>query len=157
MESESTHAVRRPAASPASAARSSVARLRQYDESLLVDCHPMIVAAKLLLFFIALLHVYILVLEMFLWRTRARRIFGMSAEQAETTATLAKNQGLYNGFLAAGLFWAEFSRTDFAARACFFLACVLIAGVYGGVTANRRILYIQALPAAAALAAVWLS
>ena len=157
MESESTHAVRRPAASPASAARSSVARLRQYDESLLVDCHPMIVAAKLLLFFIALLHVYILVLEMFLWRTRARRIFGMSAEQAETTATLAKNQGLYNGFLAAGLFWAESSRTDFAARAYFFLACVLIAGVYGSLTANRRILYIQALPAAAALAAVWLS
>ena len=117
----------------------------------------MIVAAKLLVFFIALLHVYILVLEMFLWRTRARRIFGMSAEQAETTATLAKNQGLYNGFLAAGLFWAEFSRVDFAARAYFFLACVLIAGVYGGLTANRRILYIQALPAAAALAAVWLS
>ena len=157
MESESTHAVRRPAASPASAARSSVARLRQYDESLLVDCHPMIVAAKLLLFFIALLHVYILVLEMFLWRTRARRIFGMSVEQAEATATLAKNQGLYNGFLAAGLFWAELSRTDFAARAYFFLACVLIAGVYGSLTANRRILYIQALPAAAALAAVWLS
>jgi len=117
----------------------------------------MIVAAKLLVFFIALLHVYILVLEMFLWRTRARRIFGMSAEQAETTATLAKNQGLYNGFLAAGLFWAEFSRTDFAARAYSFLACVLIAGVYGGLTANRRILYVQALPAAAALAAVWLS
>jgi len=81
----------------------------------------------------------------------------MSAEQAETTATLAKNQGLYNGFLAAGLFWAEFSRTDFAARAYSFLACVLIAGVYGGLTANRRILYVQALPAAAALAAVWLS
>ena len=60
-------------------------------------------------------------------------------------------------FLAAGLFWAEFSRTDFAARAYFFLACVLIAGVYGSLTANRRILYIQALPAAAALAAVWLS
>ena len=117
----------------------------------------MIVAAKLLVFFIALLHVYILVLEMFLWRTRARRIFGMSAEEAETTATLAKNQGLYNGFLAAGLIWAEFSRSDFAARAYFFLACVLIAGVYGSLTANRRILYIQALPAAAALAAVWLS
>jgi len=117
----------------------------------------MIVAAKLLLFFIALLHVYILVLEMFLWRTRARRIFGICSEQAATTATLAKNQGLYNGFLAAGLFWAELSRTDFAARAYFFLACVLIAGVYGSLTANRRILYMQALPAAAALAAVWLS
>ncbi len=59
--------------------------------------------------------------------------------------------------LEPGLFWADLSRTDFAARACFFLACVLIAGVYGGLTANRRILYIQALPAAAALAAVWLS
>jgi putative membrane protein len=117
----------------------------------------MIVAAKVLVFVIALLHVYILVLEMFLWRTRARRIFGMSEEQAETTATLAKNQGLYNGFLAAGLFWAGFASSDFASRAYFFLACVLIAGVYGGVTANRRILYIQALPAAAALAAVWFS
>jgi len=60
-------------------------------------------------------------------------------------------------FFAAGLFWAGFSRDDFAARTVFFLSCVLIAGVYGGFTANRRILYVQALPAAAALAAVWLS
>ena len=117
----------------------------------------MLAVARTLILFIALLHVYILVLEMFLWRTRARRIFGMSAEQAEATATLAKNQGLYNGFLAAGLFWADLSRTDFAPRAYFFLACVLAAGVYGGLTANRRILYVQALPAALALAALWLS
>src|SRR5258708_18701193 len=120
-------------------------------EPLLVDCHSMIVAAKVLVFFIALLHVYILVIEMFLWRTRARRIFGMSAEQAETTATLAKNQGLYNGFRAAGLFWADFSRTDFAARAYFFLACVLIAGVYGSLTAHPRLLYMQPPPSPAAL------
>jgi putative membrane protein len=117
----------------------------------------MIVAARILVVFIALLHLYILVLEMFLWRTRARRIFGMTAEQAEATATLAKNQGLYNGFLAAGLSWATFSHADFAPRAQFFLACVLVAGVYGGMTANRRILYVQALPAALGLAALWLS
>ena len=116
----------------------------------------MIVAAKLLVFFIALLHVYILVLEMFLWRTRARRIFGMSAEQAETTATLAKNQGLYNGFLAAGLVWAVCSRSDFAPRATFFLACVALAGIFGAVTVTRRIFYVQAFPALVALAVLWI-
>jgi putative membrane protein len=117
----------------------------------------MIATARILVLCIALLHVYILVLEMFLWRTRARRLFGMSAEQVEATATLAKNQGLYNGFLVAGLLWADLSRTDFAPRACFFLSCVLVAGVYGGLTANRRIFYVQALPAMLALAALWLS
>ncbi len=106
---------------------------------------------------VALLHVYFLVLEMFLWRTRARRAFGMTAEQAEATAVLAQNQGLYNGFLAAGLGWALLSGAELVPRATFFLACVVLAGVFGAVTVTRTILYVQALPAALALAALWLS
>jgi putative membrane protein len=119
------------------------------------------IAAQLLITLIAFEHIYILVLEMFLWRTRARRIFGMTAEQAEATAVMAKNQGLYNGFLAAGLIWAHYSfhqgSPEMVPRATFFLACVVIAGVYGGITANRRILWIQGGPAALALIALYLS
>lgn len=107
--------------------------------------------APLLIAAIAALHVYILILEMFLWTTpRARRAFGTTAEFAEATRVMAANQGLYNGFLAAGLFWGLW-RADVAV---FFLACVLVAGVYGAATASRRILFIQALPAALALAAL---
>lgn len=106
---------------------------------------------------IALLHLYILVLEMFLWETpRARRAFGTSAEFASNTKVMAANQGLYNGFLAAGLVWALILGLPGAGQgvAVFFLACVLVAGVYGGLTAARRILYVQALPAGLALMAV---
>jgi putative membrane protein len=103
---------------------------------------------------VALLHLYFLVLEMFLWRTRARRIFGMSAEKAEATAQLAGNQGLYNGFLAAGLVWSLLSGPELAQRATFFLACVAVAGVYGAATVQRRILLVQTVPAALALAAL---
>ena len=121
----------------------------------------MAAAAQVLIVLIAFEHLYILVLEMFLWKTRARRVFGMSAEQAEATAVMAKNQGLYNGFLAAGLFWSHFAwhahSPDFAPRAIFFLACVAVAGVYGGLTANRRIAYVQGLPAVVALVVLWLS
>ena len=106
---------------------------------------------------VAILHAYFLVLEMFLWRTRARRAFGMTAAQAEATAVLAQNQGLYNGFLAAGLGWALLSGAELVPRATFFLACVVLAGVFGAVTVRRTILYVQALPAALALAALWLS
>lgn len=105
---------------------------------------------------VALLHLYFMVLEMFLWRTRARRIFGMSAEKAEATAQLAGNQGLYNGFLAAGLVWALVSGPDLPQRATFFLACVVAAGIYGAATVQWRILLVQAVPAALALAALWL-
>ncbi len=105
---------------------------------------------------VALLHFYFLVLEMFLWRTRARRIFRMSAEQAEATAQLAANQGLYNGFLAAGLVWALLSGPQLAPRAVFFLLCVAVAGVYGAATIQRTILFVQAVPAVLALAALWL-
>lgn len=110
----------------------------------------------LLTLLVALLHLYILALEMFLWRTRARRVFGMSAEQAEATATLAANQGLYNGFLAAGLLWALASGPELLPRATFFLLCVAAAGLYGAATVGRRILFVQAVPAGLALAALWL-
>lgn len=102
---------------------------------------------------IALEHVYILVLEMFLWTKPAgRKAFGQTQQMAEATKVLAANQGLYNGFLAAGLFWGLFTQNrEFM---LFFLACVLVAGVYGGLTAARKILFVQALPAAVALALV---
>ena len=106
---------------------------------------------------VALLHLYFLVLEMFLWRTRARQAFGMSVEQAEATAVLARNQGLYNGFLAAGLGWALVSGAELVPRATFFLVCVVLAGAFGAVTVRRIILYVQALPAALALVALWLT
>ena len=113
----------------------------------------MSVIAKLLIALIALEHIYFLVLEMFLWTTpRTRAAFGMSAEQAEQTKVLAGNQGLYNGFLAAGLIWSLFAPAAYATQlALFFLACVLVAGLYGGATANKRIWYVQAFPAAIAL------
>jgi putative membrane protein len=119
----------------------------------------MSIIAKILIALVALEHLYFLVLEMFLWTTpRTRAAFGMSPEQAEQTRVLAGNQGLYNAFLAAGLFWALVAPLAYATQlALFFLACVLVAGLYGGATANRRIWALQALPAAVALAAVWLS
>jgi len=118
----------------------------------------MSITAKILIAIVALEHLYFLVLEMFLWTApRTRKAFGMSAEQAEATKVLAANQGLYNGFLAAGLIWSLLAPAAYAAQlAFFFLACVLVAGIYGGFTANKRIWLVQALPAAAALAAVWL-
>jgi putative membrane protein len=116
----------------------------------------MSIVAKILVALIALEHIYFLVLEMFLWTApRTRAAFGMTAEQAEQTKVLAGNQGLYNGFLAAGLIWSLIAPLAFAtALALFFLACVLVAGIYGGFTANKRIWLLQALPAAVALAAI---
>ena len=105
---------------------------------------------------VALLHLYFLVLEMFLWtKPTGRRAFGTTPEQAEQSKVLAMNQGLYNGFLAAGLFWG-LSRGD-AGRGVvvFFLLCVVAAGVFGAVTANRKILWAQGAPGIVALVA-WL-
>jgi putative membrane protein len=102
--------------------------------------------------------VYILVLEMFLWTKPAGlRAFGLTHERAESSRVLAANQGLYNGFLAAGLFWSLTLGDGGRAVAVFFLACVLVAGVYGAVTASRKILYVQALPALIGLLLVHLS
>jgi putative membrane protein len=116
----------------------------------------MSVIAKVLVALVALEHVYFLVLEMFLWTApRTRAAFGMNAEQAEQTKVLAANQGLYNGFLAAGLIWSLVAPAAYAVPlALFFLSCVLVAGLYGGATANKRIWVLQALPAVIALAAV---
>ncbi|MFI6369098.1 DUF1304 domain-containing protein [Nocardia sp. NPDC050630] len=114
------------------------------------------VVAEVLVGLVALLHIYILVMEMFLWTTpRVRASFGSTAEFAEQTKVLAANQGLYNGFLAAGLIWGIIASdpVGFAAM-IFFTACVVVAGIYGAATANRRILFVQALPGAIALVAV---
>lgn len=102
--------------------------------------------ARIVLLLIAGLHLWFLVLEMFLWTTpTGRRAFGLTPENAATTKTLAANQGLYNGFLVAGLAWAAIAnRRDIA---IFFLVCVVVAGAYGAITVNRRIALVQALPA----------
>lgn len=118
------------------------------------------IASTALAVVIGLLHVYILVLEMFLWTTkRGQKAFNMTAERAADTAVLAKNQGLYNGFLAAGLFWAALAPD--AAMAfqlkLFFLGCVAVAGVYGAATASRKILFVQTVPAVIALAVTLLA
>ena len=107
----------------------------------------------ILIALIAILHVYILVLEMFLWdKPYGLKAFGNTLEKAQLTKVLAQNQGLYNGFLAAGLFWSLLAPTACAvAIANFFLGCVLVAGIYGGLTASKKIIYIQAVPALIAL------
>ena len=112
--------------------------------------------ANVLVGLVAAIHVYILILEMFLWDTpRGRKAFGTTAEFATASKTLAANQGLYNGFLAAGLIWG-LTMGPVAGRPVqlFFLGCVIVAGLYGAATASRKILFIQALPAALAMAAV---
>jgi putative membrane protein len=109
-------------------------------------------AANIVVFLVALLHVYILVLEMFLWdKPRGLKAFGMTPERAAQTKVLAANQGLYNGFLAAGLFWGLSLGAAGQGVKVFFLVCVLLAGLYGAATASKRILFVQALPAALGL------
>ncbi|MGV9651177.1 DUF1304 domain-containing protein [Streptomyces sp. NPDC003343] len=114
------------------------------------------ILANVLVGLVAALHMYILVMEMFLWeRKPGRGLHGFEPELARTTAPMAANQGLYNGFLAAGLVWGLIAGDPTGFRVqVFFLVCVVIAGVFGAVTANHRILFAQALPGALALAAV---
>ena len=110
-------------------------------------------AASVLTVLVALLHAYFLVLEMFLWtKPYGRRVFNLTPEKAEATKTLAANQGLYNGFLAAGLGWGVMLGAEGHAVRLFFLGCIIVAGVFGAVTVGRKILFVQALPAAVALA-----
>ena len=112
----------------------------------------MSLSASAVIALIGLLHVYILVLEMFLWdKPAGRRAFGMTQEMATATKTLAANQGLYNGFLAAGLFWGLWLGDAGQSVKVFFLLCVLAAGLFGAATASRKILFIQAVPAAIGL------
>jgi len=118
----------------------------------------MTIAADIAVALVALLHGYFLILEMFLWdKPRGLRTFGVTPEFAAASKSLAANQGLYNGFLAAGLMWALFLGPDGRPVGIFFLACVVIAGIFGAITVNRRILRVQALPAAIALALLLLS
>jgi putative membrane protein len=114
------------------------------------------IVADILVGLVAALHLYFLVLEMFLWTTpTGRKAFGLEPAFAEESKTLAANQGLYNGSLVAGLVWGLVAdRTDVKV---FFLACVIVAGLYGAATVSRRILLVQAVPAALALVAVLVS
>ncbi|QWP76609.1 DUF1304 domain-containing protein [Lysobacter sp. K5869] len=111
--------------------------------------------ATALIALVALLHTWFLVLEMFLWtKPLGMKTFRMNPDKAEQTKVLAANQGLYNGFLVAGLVWSLIcARHDVAT---FFLVCVVVAGAFGAATVSRRIFYVQAVPAIAALAALWL-
>ena len=113
----------------------------------------MTLIANMVTALVALIHAYILVLEMFLWTTpRGRRVFRTTEEFAEASRVLAANQGLYNGFLAAGLVWGLMLGTNGQAIRLFFLSCVAVAGLYGALTMGRKTLMIQTLPAAVAIA-----
>ena len=115
-------------------------------------------AANILVAIVAALHVYFMALEMFLWtRPFGCRTFGLTPEFAEASKRLAANQGLYNGFLAAGLVWGLWLGDAGFAIKVFFLGCVIVAGVFGALTVNRKILFVQALPAAVALVTLCLS
>ncbi|RXK54765.1 DUF1304 domain-containing protein [Oleiharenicola lentus] len=114
--------------------------------------------ATLLTGLVALLHLWFLVLEMFLWtKPLGRRVFKLTEEKAQLTKALAANQGLYNGFLAAGLVWGLWLGADGQAIRVFFLGCVIVAGVFGAATVGRKILFVQALPAAVALGLTWVA
>jgi len=107
---------------------------------------------------VALLHIGFLVLEMFLWtKPFGRKTFGLSRELAEASKGLAANQGLYNGFLAAGLIWGVIEGERAFAIKVFFLGCVIVAGIFGAITAKRSILFVQAIPGLIALILVWLT
>tara|TARA_B100000768_G_scaffold5559_1_gene6606 strand:- start:115 stop:483 length:369 start_codon:yes stop_codon:yes gene_type:complete len=111
------------------------------------------IVANILVFLVAISHVGILILEMFFWNHPiGQKIFSMTPEVAESSSVLAMNQGLYNGFLAAGLFWGLFAnRVEIK---LFFLSCVIVAGIFGGITAKTSILFTQGLPALLAFVVV---
>ena len=115
----------------------------------------MLLLENVLVAIAAVLHIGFLLLEMILWnRPTGRRVFGLSKEFAKQSAALAANQGLYNGFLAAGLIWSFFTNTFSFEIRVFFLGCMITAGIFGALTVNGKILAIQALPAVIALAFV---
>lgn len=118
----------------------------------------MIILSDILIGLVAFLHICFLVLEMFYWdKSLGLRIFGHDQDTATSSRILAMNQGLYNGFLAAGLIWGLSLGVAGYAIKLFFLICVVVAGVFGGLTASRKILLVQSLPATVALAALLLS
>lgn len=112
----------------------------------------MTASANILIALVALLHVYFLVLEMFLWsKPFGRRTFKLTPEFADASKSLAANQGLYNGFLVAGLAWGLWLGNAGFSIKVFFLGCVIVAGIFGALTVGRKILFVQALPATIAL------
>ncbi len=118
----------------------------------------MSIVANVIIGLVALIHIYFLVLEMFLWdKPLGLKTFGQTKEAAKATKVLAANQGLYNGFLAAGLIWGLSLGAGGVSIKIFFLCCIVVAGVYGAATANRKILFIQAIPAAIGLILILLS
>jgi putative membrane protein len=122
------------------------------------ETNGMILFAHVAVGVVALLHVYFLVLEMFLWDTpKGIATFGLTQEFATASKSLAMNQGLYNGFLAAGLLWGIVSGVAGRPIEIFFLSCVIVAGIFGAATASRKILIVQAIPGAIALALVLLA
>jgi putative membrane protein len=117
------------------------------------------IISVILVALVAVEHLYILVLEMFLWtKPRGMKAFGTTLEQAESTKVLAANQGLYNGFLSAGLIWGLMHPVEAVGiqLQIFFLLCVLVAGIYGGLTAKRSILLVQGMPALMALLVIFI-
>ena len=118
----------------------------------------MSLAANVVVTLLALIHVYILVLEMFLWdKPAGLRAFGLSQQQASATKVLGANQGLYNGFLAAGLLWGLWLGDEGFGVKVFFLLCIWIAGLYGAATSARKILFVQTVPATVGLVLLFLS
>lgn len=116
------------------------------------------ILATVLVAFVALLHLWFLILEMFLWtKPLGRKTFGLTESFANETRALAANQGLYNGFLVAGLVWGLLLGPDGFPQKVFFLSCVIVAGAFGGATVSKRIVLVQAVPAIIALAVVYLS
>lgn len=128
--------------------------MRREDVSVFISrALPMI--ANVLVGLVALIHLYIVVLEMFLWdKPFGRKVFGNSAEFATASKVLAANQGLYNGFLAAGLIWGLSMGAAGQPVQLFFLGCVIVAGLYGAMTVGIKILFVQAVPAALAVGAI---
>jgi len=118
----------------------------------------MAIISGLVVLLVALLHMYFLILEMFLWdKPAGLKTFGQTKEQASSTKVLAANQGLYNGFISAGLLWGLIQGSDGYDFQVFFLLCVIVAGIYGAVTANRKILFVQAMPGLIGLLLVLIS
>jgi putative membrane protein len=119
----------------------------------------MSVATKILVIIVALEHLYFLYLEMFAWtKPRTRKAFGLTEEAAEGTKVMAGNQGLYNGFLSAGLLWSLFAPADFGKQlVLFFAGCVAVAGIYGAATVNKRVFFVQSIPALVAIAVALLT
>lgn len=116
------------------------------------------ITANIIVFFVAVQHLVFLILEMFLWdKPIGLKIFRNTLKTASSSKVLAANQGLYNGFLAAGLFWGGLLGSSGTHIKIFFLSCVVIAGIFGSATVSRKILYVQAVPAAIGLVFVWLS